>query len=235
MFTVDHSILEIREGEQVLDVGCGQGRHSWGIYSHIDCSICALDMGQEDLIKTRYTLRLVDEREKRNGGWLAIRGDALNLPFKDASFDRVICSEVLEHLDDDRKGMQELARVLKPDGKLAVSVPAYLPETIYWRISKDYHNYLGCHVRKYKLRQLTSLIQQSNLRVLAIRYKHALHSPYWLLRCLFGVHNDKAFIPSLYHRFLVWDMTTNYKPVRWLEDMCNHIFPKSVVVYAEKV
>jgi len=234
MLTVDYSLLGIQQGDQVLDVGCGTGRHSWGAYSQIDCSICALDLGEENLARTRYTLGLIDEQEKRDGKWLAIRGDAMNLPFKDASFDRVVCSEVLEHLDDDGQGMKELVRVLKPEGMLAVSVPSYLPETIYWRMSKDYHDYPGCHVRIYKARELTSLLEQNNLRICAVRRKHALHSPYWLLRCLFGINNEKALVPSLYHRFLVWDLKTKSWPVRLLDDMCNHLFPKSIVIYGQK-
>ncbi len=49
----------------------------------------------------------------------AVQGDALHLPFPDATFDRVICSEVLEHIPDDLGAMSELARVLKPGGTMA--------------------------------------------------------------------------------------------------------------------
>ena len=234
MLTVDYELLGIQESDQVLDVGCGTGRHSWGTYNRVNCSICALDLAEENLVRTRHTLGLIDEQEKRDGKWLAIRGDAMSLPFKDASFDRVVCSEVLEHVDDDKQGVKELVRVLKADGMLAVSVPAYLPETIYWKISKDYHNYPGCHVRIYKARELTSLLQQNNLRICAVRRKHALHSPYWLLRCLFGINNEKALVPSFYHKFLVWDLKAKSWPVRLLDHICNRIFPKSIVMYAHK-
>lgn len=234
MLTVDYELLGIQQGDQVLDVGCGTGRHSWTAYSRINCSVCALDLVEENLVKTRLTLRLINEQEKRNGKWLAIRGDAMSLPFKDASFDRVVCSEVLEHVDDDKQGVKELVRVLKADGMLAVSVPAYLPETIYWKISKDYHHCPGGHVRIYRRRELASLLHQNNLRICAVRRKHALHSPYWLLRCLFGIHNEKALVPSLYHKLLVWDLKTRTRPVRLLDDICNHIFPKSIVIYAQK-
>ncbi len=234
MLTVDHRLLGVEAGHQVLDVGCGSGRHSWGIYKQVDCSVYCLDIGEEDLKKTMYALFLIDEEDGRSGRWSAIRGDAMNLPLKDASFDRVVCSEVLEHLVDDSEGIKELVRVLKADGMLAVSVPTYLTETVYWRVSKDYNGNPGGHVRKYRAGRLIELLYQSDLRICAIRRKHALHSIYWLLRCLFGINNEKALIPSLYHRFLVWDLNTKSRPVRLLDDICNHIFPKSIVIYARK-
>ena len=234
MITVDHRLLGIREGDQLLDVGCGEGRHSWSVYGQIDCSVCALDIGQESLQKARYTFHLIDGQDKRNGSWLAIRGDATRLPFRDASFDRVVCSEVLEHLHDDGRGVEELVRVLKADGMLAVSVPTYLPERICWKISKDYRSTPGGHVRIYRSNELIGLLCRNDLRILAVRHKHALHSVYWVLRCLFGLKNDKALVPSLYHRFLVWDIKTKSRPVRWLDDVLNRLFPKSIVIYAQK-
>jgi len=234
MLTVDHKLLGVREGDQVLDVGCGTGRHSWGIYKQVDCSVCALDIGERDLKRTAYTFGLVDEEEQRPGKWLAIRGDATALPIKDASFERVVCSEVLEHLHDDGLGMKELVRVLKANGVLAVSVPARMCETVYWKISADYHDYPGCHVRIYRMDQLIGLLRQHDLEVYAVRRKHSLHSVYWLLRCVFGINNEKALIPRLYHGFLVWDLKTRNRLVRLLDDVCNRLFPKSIVVYARK-
>lgn len=234
MLTVEYGLLGIDDGQRVLDVGCGGGRHSWGLYHQFDCRVCALDLGREDLKKARYVLQAVQDERKRSGRWVAIQGDAMKLPLKDASFDRVLCSEVLEHVRDDRQSMAELVRVLKPGGLLAVSVPTYLTESIYWRISKDYCNTSGGHVRKYRAAEITGLLRQNDLRIYDIRHKHALHSIYWLLRCIFGIKNEKALIPSLYHRFLVWDLKTRAKPVRLLDDAFNHIFPKSIVVYARK-
>lgn len=234
MFTVDLNLIGLRKGDSFLDVGCGNGRHSWGTYKLHDCTVCALDIGQEDLQRTRYTLTTIEKDENRSGKWLAIRGDAANLPFPDASFDKVVCSEVLEHLRDDRRGIAELVRVLKDDGVLAVSVPNFLPESIYWRISKDYHSKPGGHVRIYRRKHLLQLLQEHDLDILTIRYKHSLHSPYWLLRCLFGINNEGARIPALYHKFLVWDLKTKHKAVRLLDSLLNRIIPKSIVIYAKK-
>lgn len=234
MLTVDYNLLEIQEGQHILDVGCGEGRHSWGAYSKFDCHVCALDMEKKGLNKTRYMLQTLDNEQQHNGKWLAVRGDAMRLPLKDTSFDRVVCSEVLEHVGDDKQSMGELVRVLKNGGILAVSVPTYLTESIYWRISKQYCHNPGGHVRKYRANDLIVLLREHNLRIYSIRHKHSLHSIYWLLRCMFGVNNEKALIPSMYHRFLVWDLKTRTRPIRLLDDICNHIFPKSIVIYAKK-
>lgn len=126
-------------------------------------------------------------------------------------------------------------RVLKDDGTLAVSVPSYLPETICWKLSRGYHGKPGGHIRIYKASELISKLQQNNLHIYAIRHKHALHSFYWISRCLFGISNEKALIPSLYHKFLVWDIYHNSKPVRLLDDFLNKFFAKSLVLYARKI
>jgi len=191
-------------------------------------------MEQEGLKKTRYMFQVLDTEEKLGGVWLALRGDATRLPLKDSAFDRVICSEVLEHVHNDGQSLAELVRVLKSGGILAVSVPTYLSESIYWRISRDYCNTPGGHIRKYKATDIVNLLRGQNLQIYCIRHKHSLHTIYWLLRCIFGMNNEKALIPSLYHRFLVWDLKTKTGPVRFLDDVCNRIFPKSIVIYARK-
>ncbi|MEE9284340.1 MAG: SAM-dependent methyltransferase, partial [Dehalococcoidia bacterium] len=92
----------------------------------------------------------------------------------------------------------------------------------------------GGHVRKYRARELVALLQRHGLRVYATRRMHALHAPYWLLRCLFGVTRDDARIPALYHRFLVWDIEKKTRPVRLLDRLLNPIIAKSAVFYAHK-
>jgi len=234
VLTIDYSLLKVEEGHRLLDVGCGEGRHSWAAYGKFDCRVCSLDMKQEDLKKTRYMFQVLDREQALQGRWMAVRGDAMRLPLKDSAFDRVICSEVLEHVRDEGQGLGELVRVLKAGGILAVSVPTYLTESIYWRISKGYCNTSGGHVRKFKAAEIIDLLKKENLQVYCVRHKHSLHSIYWLLRCVFGINNEKALIPSLYHGFLVWDLKTRTRPVRFLDDVFNRVFPKSIVVYARK-
>lgn len=232
MLTIDYSLLGVKPGERILDAGCGSGRHSYEAYKR-DCIVYALDMGEENVGNTGCLLRDMDGHGGP-GGWIALRADATNLPFDDGSFDKVVCSEVLEHVPDDQRAMSELVRVLKDDGQLAVSVPTRFSETIYWKLSKDYSQQPGGHIRIYKKGDVVKLLERHGLRVWATRRKHALHTPYWLLRCLFGINRDNASIPSLYHRFLVWDLKTKTRPVRLLDSSLNRFMAKSLVFYASK-
>jgi len=235
MLTIDYDLLGIKDGERVLDVGCGEGRHSWEASKRSHCLVYALDIEAENLKKAHYALYLMDQKGEVKGKWFLTRGNITSLPFRDASFDKIICSEVLEHIPDDHQAITELVRVLKDEGTLAVSVPSYLPETICWKLSGDYHGKPGGHIRIYRAREIVSKLKEHNLRIFAIRHKHALHSFYWISRSLFGVENEKALIPALYHKFLVWDIYKNTKPVRVIDNFLNKFFSKSLVLYTRKV
>lgn len=107
-----------------------------------------------------------------------------HLPFPDGSFDLILSHEVLEHVDDDRLAMQEMARVLREGGRLLLFVPnrGYPFEThgIYWRgkyhfgniplvnyLPRRLRNRLAPHVRIYQRRDLVELIRGLPLRLVS--------------------------------------------------------------------
>ena len=234
MLTIDFNVLPIGSGEQVLDIGCGPGRHSWYICTLDHCSVCAMDYDLEPLQTAKGMLAAMDDENQTKGKWNVLQGNAMGLPFKEGTFDKIVCSEVLEHVLDDEQGVRELVRVLRDDGKLAVSVPCHFMESIYWKISEDYHTNPGGHIRIYREHELIEMLRRNGLTVYAVRYKHAFHSVYWLLRCIFGVRKEKALIPSLYHKFLAWEITNKNWFFTRLEGLLDHLFPKSVVIYTHK-
>ena len=93
-----------------------------------------------------------------------VQGDALRLPFADATFDRVIASEVLEHIPEDDSAMAELSRVLRPGGTMAVTVPRFGPEAVNWALSDEYHDVPGGHVRIYRRSTLVERLRRAGLR-----------------------------------------------------------------------
>ena len=163
-----------------------------------------------------------------------VRGDATAMPFGDGSFDRVIAAEVLEHIPLDQRAIGEIARVLRPGGLLAVTVPAWLPERICWRLSDDYHNTPGGHVRIYTRPELEAKLRVAGFEVGGHHHAHGLHSPYWWLKCAVGVRNDEHPLVKAYHRLLVWDIEKAPLATRIPDALLSPVIGKSVVIYGEK-
>jgi SAM-dependent methyltransferase len=234
MITIEPELLGITDGDITLDAGCGNGRHSWEVYNRNHSPVVAFDIDVVCVKKNKYMLDSLKEQKQIKGNYHLLIADVKNLPFKSSSFDKIICSEVLEHISEDKSAAEELVRVLSKDGTIGISVPHYLAESICWKLSRDYYGFPGGHIRKYKTQELLNLVDSTGLSVYTIRHKHALHSFYWIMRCVFGIKKEKAPIPSLYNRFLEWDLRANHRFFRWLEGLLNHLCPKSVAIYARK-
>jgi len=158
------------------------------------------------------------------------QGDARQLPFVDQSFDKIICSEVLEHLEDYGAVLREIKRVLKPNGILGISVPRAWPEKICWALSADYHQVEGGHIRIFNAKHLQAEIEQLGFSLIHRHWAHALHVPFWWLKCLWWKQQNSWFL-KLYHRFLVWDLLQKPWFTRRLEQGLNPILGKSLVMY----
>lgn len=241
MMTVDLARLSLGPGDRVLDIGCGNGRHLRATRRLPAVAAVALDLGLDEVRATVETLATMDATDPQEGGsvgdagpWLVVQGDTFHLPFTDHSFDCVIASEVLEHLPDDGAAIAEMSRVLRPGGWLAVSVPSFGPEAVCWALSREYHSNDGGHIRIYRERALRQRLVDHGYRVLAKHHAHALHSPFWWLRCLIGIHNHRSLPVRLYHRLLVWDMVRGHWSTRLLESALNPVIGKSLVLYARK-
>lgn len=227
MLTITLDRLSLRDGMCVLDLGCGRGRHLRALAGRGGLSAIGLDLSFEDAAAARASFEDAPDAQ----GWSVTLGDALRLPFKDASFDRIICSEVLEHLPDYESALGEVARVLKPDGELAVSVPRAWPEAICWRLSEDYHNTPGGHVRIFKERELRAAIEARGFALSGRHFAHGLHSPYWWLKCALWRRRDDHPVIRAYQRFLEWDIMKRPRLTRWMEAAANPIMGKSIALY----
>ncbi|MDE3107636.1 MAG: class I SAM-dependent methyltransferase [Acidobacteriota bacterium] len=236
MLTANYDRLGLREGDRLLDLGCGFGRHAFEA-ARRGAHVVALDAGRDEVVGVVSTLVAMAEAGELSVATTratAVQGDALALPFVDGTFDRVICSEVLEHIPDDVAAMRELARVLRPGGTMAVTVPRFGPELVNWALSDEYHNVPGGHVRIYRRSIIEQRLAETGLVVTGHHYAHGLHSPYWWLKCLVGTTNDEHRLVKLYHRFLVWDIMKKPPLTRALERVLAPLMGKSLVLYLRK-
>jgi SAM-dependent methyltransferase len=231
LLTVDLERLRVSRGDLLLDAGCGEGRHCFGALER-GARVVGLDLDLASLRAGAGALR----RRGRALGRLAgvLQGDAFALPFRDASFDRVICAEVMEHVHDYRAAARELARVLRPGGRLAVTIPTATSEHLYLRLGDDYFESPGGHIRIFRPRELAEALAAAGLRSEGAGFAHGLHTPYWALRSLVGLPDaDQSRAVRLY-RFLLIRAAVSRAMAHLERWVLNWICPKSVILYAEK-
>ncbi|MFH1785864.1 MAG: class I SAM-dependent methyltransferase [Candidatus Micrarchaeota archaeon] len=141
--------------KQLLDAGCGSGIYSFSLAKRFQ-TVLAVDI-QEDLIKKANEINRYKNLDFRVM-------DLSNLKLKENSFDTVICSDVLEHIQDDVQVLGELSRVLKRDGTLLLTVPS-----ISEKNKKTYKKYR--HVRVgYDRDAMEELCSKTNLKLMSCEY-----------------------------------------------------------------
>ncbi len=188
----------------MLDAGAGFGRHAFEL-ARQGARVVALDYAADEVVGTRDTFAAMvtpaRSRPSATSACCAATPPGCRSPTR--SFDAVVTSEVLEHIPDDIGAIAELVRVLRPGGAFAATVPSWLPEKVNWMLSDDYHApaAVGGHVRIYSATELKAKLRAAGLRLAGSHHAHALHSPYWWLKCAVGVNDDdhpaRAALPQL--------------------------------------
>jgi SAM-dependent methyltransferase len=235
MLTVDFDRLGVTPGDRVLDMGCGAGRHAFELYRR-GADVIALDQDADELSRVSDMFAAMRAaNEVPDGAEADVKqGDALQLPFANEEFDHIVAAEVLEHIPSDELAIAELVRVLRPGGTMAVTVPRWLPEKICWALSDAYHEVEGGHVRIYTGDELVGKVQNAGMTYDGKAHAHALHSPYWWMKCAVGVDNDDNVFVKTYHRMLVWDIMKRPRLTRTAERLLNPVIGKSMVLYFTK-
>lgn len=167
--------LDLRKGDRIIDVGCGDG-----FYLHIltklpiKTNLLGFDFDKIVLANAGKNLR--PEKIK------LVNGSATKIPFKDKSFDKVIMTEVLEHIEDDKKALAEVKRILKPGGILLITVPnfhfPFLWDPINWVLQNIFGTHISGtgffagiwarHLRLYKKDDIVKIIKASGLKIVEI-------------------------------------------------------------------
>ena len=237
MLTIRFDELGLQPGDRVLDVGAGFGRHVYEC-ARRGAHVVALDYAADEVVQPQNTLGAMVEAGEITIDKLigVLQGDATRLPFPDGTFDVVITSEVLEHIQDDVSALAEFVRVLKPGGTFAATVPTWFPEKINWMLSDEYHapKSVGGHVRIYTATELKAKLRSAGLQVTGSHHAHALHSPYWWLKCAVGPRRTDSHAVNAYRKMLEWEITTRPAGMQLLERWLAPVMGKSFIVYGTK-
>ncbi|MDP9238163.1 MAG: class I SAM-dependent methyltransferase [Chloroflexota bacterium] len=229
-----HRHFHIQPGDRVLDLGCGNGRHTTEAARYAGGRIVGLDFSRDDLVAAKFMYDDLVRQGKVKGRADFIVGDAQNLPFKDGAFDKSLCTEVFEHIPDDRRGIAEFIRVTKPGAQTAVSVPAYWPERAYWALSWHYWHSPGGHVRWYRPGQMRQILEESGMQVEFERRRHASQSFYWFLRCIHGLPNENFPPVRLTWKLINVHHNRRFKLLEYLETVANLVIGKDLIHYGRK-
>jgi SAM-dependent methyltransferase len=232
---IDPEKLDLAPDVRVLDVGCGTGRHLLEL-SKYPVLLAGLDTALDDLRVMRFMFQLTEKERPIAAKVHIIQGDGERLPFPDASFDRVICTETLEHVPDDRAIMCELMRVLRPGGVLAISVPDEYSERLLWRISPSYRTQPGGHVRIYRRKQIRELLRASGAEPFAVQYRHSLETVRWVVHSVVDREWGK---PGIISRGIRWLLDRpshrHWRLLKWTDYFGSYVLPKSIVLYGRKL
>jgi len=230
LLTVDLERLDIQPGHRLLDAGCGEGRHCFGSL-YRGANVVGLDLDLDAMREASRNLRERGEEHGRMGAML--QGDAFHLPFASGSFDRIICSEVMEHVHDYRGAIRELYRVAKPGAKVAITIPTATSEQIYLRLGDEYFESPGGHIRIFRPRDLAVAMAAAGFDAVGCGFAHGFHTPYWVLRSVMHLPDaDESRLVRAYREFLI--RATGSPLMAKLEGALNFVCPKSIILYGEK-
>lgn len=135
------------EKQNILEIGCGQGFNAHLLSKNSKNTVTAIDLSPDEIRVSKHRYPEIS--------FLVMNAE--NLKFRSASFDKVYALEVLEHIDNLDKVLSEISRVLRPNGKLIVSVPCYKSEKWLIKVRPSYFKEIH-HVRIFKKNELDKML-----------------------------------------------------------------------------
>jgi SAM-dependent methyltransferase len=200
--------------QKILDCGCGRG----------DLLIYLKKKGFKNLYgidNTKDMIKNIDDISVFNM-------DVCNMSFNDEEFDIVISSDLIEHIDDDKKAILEMKRILKKNGVLIVFVPAF---NFLW----SYHDVINMHKRRYTKKEIVFKLKSEGFEILKSSYWNFLaFFPVFIIRIIKKIFkirtNDFYSFPLFLNKIIAYFVFVE----NFLLNYINFPFGVSVFVVARK-
>jgi len=230
---IDLDLLNIQSNCKVLDVGCSEGYISIA-FAELGLKVYGVEPS-EKLIK-KFENKLRNDKELN---CFLIKGSAINLPFKDNYFDIVIITEVLEHIQETDRVLEEIYRVLNENGRMCLSVPTSCTEKLFSKLHPKYNKNSG-HVKVFREKELIELLKRHGFEIYAKRNCNFEWSVFWIIHSI--LQSDFEFTGTPIENFkmtkvywLGWVVLSKIRLkgiVLWIG---NKLFPKSIYLYCERI
>lgn len=158
--------LELKKNEKILDIACGEGSLTLKIAKK-GCTVHGIDISFDAIKRAKY----VSKQEKIYSSFEV--GNAENLPYKNNSFDKIVCSSSLEHFINDITSLKEMYRVVKPNGLVVLTVDSFT-YPIDKRL-KEIHKNRHRVIKYYSSKTLNESLKKSGFNIK--KDKYLLSSP----------------------------------------------------------
>ncbi|MBI2546196.1 methyltransferase domain-containing protein [Candidatus Woesearchaeota archaeon] len=158
-------VLQLLERRKTLDIGCGEG------IFYYELSRRGIDMKGIDY--SLEALRNMREKLKAAHAELQVcNANAQKLPFKDGSFEQIICLDVLEHLPDAQAALKEMSRTLRKNGAAIITVPneLYLTKPVLPINFKEHLKAIGHESAGFDYKQLKEMLEKEGFRIVRHEY-----------------------------------------------------------------
>ncbi len=229
---IDLARLDARAGDRIVDVGCGEG----GLAELLAAAgLHVTGVEPAAYLRERFAARMIG----LDPGSRVVDGLADRLPFKDGELERIVMTEVLEHVPDPAAALKEIRRVLKAGGRLCLSVPTSYTELVFWRLHPSYADN-ATHERIFTKPELRRLIVQAGFEIERWEGRNFRPAVSWIFHSLLRSRSDHAGV-ILEHRFVdyglevVWRLLGLIGSAGVVESVGNRIWAKSWYVYARAV
>jgi SAM-dependent methyltransferase len=220
--------IPIGDEDVVADVGCGDGGNS-AFCLRRGAKVILVDADKEAIAAATARLRTI-----RTDNMEAHVSDGNPLPLQDEIATRVICTEVLEHVDDPAQLMRELVRIGKPGARYLISVPDPLQENLQKHVAPPSYFQKPNHVRIIERQAFSDLVTQSGLVIDEVTYYGFFWSIWWAMFWACQVDLEHPSHPVLDHWTEAWVALMDMPNGHDLKRKLDRFMPKSQVIVAHK-
>ena len=226
--------IPVRPSDTVIDVGCGDGGFI-NFCANRGAEVLCIDQDAAKLASTEARVKTSVARAYR-----AILSDCDPIPLEDNTGDLVICTEVLEHVPDPAKFLNELIRVTKPGARLLISVPDSRSEQFVAATAPPQYFQVPNHIRIFSAQDFEKLVLDSGLAIESHEFRGCFWSIFWPLSWMTcepgegqGLPVDNEH-PIVQHWLSLWRHVQRHPDGHKIRDALNQLLPKSQTIVARK-